>query len=376
MRSNRFRFQELFSRAAAGEHITVGFIGGSITQGSLSSSPKTCYAYLVYRWFRETFPNADISYVNAGIGGTDSLFGAARVWEDLLMHAPDFVCVDFSVNDKPDPYYEKTYLGLITRIFTEEPLPAMLALGNIYYDTGVSADRFHKPICDMYDIPYINMRDSMYQDIIHGKMKREEISPDGLHPNDRGHAGIAAEITECLEGLAKSESTAEAFCADKELPELRKEDARFLSVTRHWIENCRPKLLGFRVDAKERMGKLDLWSNGWIASEPFSAIEFTVEGSEIAVQYRKRPKHLMNGTGAPAALCFLDDREPVILDGNFEEDWGDCLYLQPVLVNGTPGSHHIRIVLMAENEAKAEKQKQSDSAEDVFYLNAVITAGN
>ena len=41
------RMKEVMARARRGERLVIGFIGGSITQGSLSSTPQTCYAYLI-----------------------------------------------------------------------------------------------------------------------------------------------------------------------------------------------------------------------------------------------------------------------------------------------------------------------------------------
>ena len=61
------RLKNLMKRAANGESLVIGFLGGSITQGSLSSTPKTCYAYLVYEWWKKSFPNAAFSFVNGGI---------------------------------------------------------------------------------------------------------------------------------------------------------------------------------------------------------------------------------------------------------------------------------------------------------------------
>ena len=87
------RMKEVMARARRGEQLVIGFIGGSITQGSLSSTPQTCYAYRVYTWWKETFPQAEFVYCNAGIGGTTSEFGAARVGTDLLAERPDFVIV-------------------------------------------------------------------------------------------------------------------------------------------------------------------------------------------------------------------------------------------------------------------------------------------
>ena len=54
-------------RAAAGEELTIGFLGGSITQGSLASSDTLTYAYQVYKWWCDTFKNAVFHYVNGGM---------------------------------------------------------------------------------------------------------------------------------------------------------------------------------------------------------------------------------------------------------------------------------------------------------------------
>ena len=88
------------ARAERGEELTIGFLGGSITQGSLASAEDKTYAYRVYQWWCDTFLQAEFHYVNGGIGGTCSCFGAARAVGDLLMYQPDVVVMDFSVNDK------------------------------------------------------------------------------------------------------------------------------------------------------------------------------------------------------------------------------------------------------------------------------------
>ncbi len=73
-KGNTTRIKNVMQKARRGEGIKVAFLGGSITQGSLSSAPDTCYAALVYKWWCRKFPESDIEYINAGIGGTTSLF--------------------------------------------------------------------------------------------------------------------------------------------------------------------------------------------------------------------------------------------------------------------------------------------------------------
>ena len=41
---NLYRMKNLMARAEAGETLNIGFLGGSITQGCLASTPELCYA--------------------------------------------------------------------------------------------------------------------------------------------------------------------------------------------------------------------------------------------------------------------------------------------------------------------------------------------
>ena len=105
-RGNWYAIQQVMERAARGEEITVGVLGGSITQGCLASKQENCYASRVYQWWSSHFPK--VNFINAGIGGTTSQFGVARVEEDLLRFQPDLVFVEFSVNDDGNPFFRET----------------------------------------------------------------------------------------------------------------------------------------------------------------------------------------------------------------------------------------------------------------------------
>lgn len=63
----------------------------------------------------KTFPQADFTYINAGIGGTTSQFGVARAEADLLSKEPDFVIIEFSVNDDSTEHFMETYEGLVRK---------------------------------------------------------------------------------------------------------------------------------------------------------------------------------------------------------------------------------------------------------------------
>ena len=186
-------------RARRGEELTIGFLGGSITQGSLASAKDKTYTYRVVQWWSDTFPQAEFHVVNGGIGGTCSCFGAARAVRDLLMYQPDVVVVDFSVNDKgerpeEERFYQETYEGLLRRILSWPSFPAVLVLNNVYYDSGKTMQDRHNAVAEYYQVPFVSIKDSIYREIAEGKYRLEELTPDGLHPNDLGHELVAGNI--------------------------------------------------------------------------------------------------------------------------------------------------------------------------------------
>ena len=48
-------------KAANGEDITVGVIGGSITQGSSATDHNNCYAELFHKYWVEKFPQSNVN---------------------------------------------------------------------------------------------------------------------------------------------------------------------------------------------------------------------------------------------------------------------------------------------------------------------------
>lgn len=156
--SRLHRLADCMRQAEKGGEMTIGFFGGSITQGSLASQEKFTYAYQVYQWWCGQFPNCKFHYVNGGVGGTDSHFGAARAEEDLLMYQPDIVVVDFSVNDEANLFFQETYEGVLRKLLSWKTSPAVLLLNNVFYDTGRNAQEYHNALADYYQIPYASIK--------------------------------------------------------------------------------------------------------------------------------------------------------------------------------------------------------------------------
>ena len=214
-----------------------------------------------------------------------------------------------------------------------------------------------------------------------GKYTKEQLTPDGLHPNSFGHGLVAQQIINYLEKMLEKEVERKELSKDFSrdlLPEKEfigqsvvqkketdKKEGTLLpeSLTSNTYENTKrftireisPKLNGFLPDTREKKGMLDHFKNGWIGKKAGDSITFTLEASNIAVQYRKT----IDKPALRAKLVLDGDVEnAVILDGNFEEDWGDCLWLEPILHHGKKKIHTVEITILEDEENKKEKNKE------------------
>lgn len=354
---NQAKIKNVMNKAKAGDTLTIGFIGGSITQGSLATKPENCYAARVFKWWENKFPESSFTYVNAGIGGTTSHFGVARAEDDLLSKKPDFVIAEFSVNDDDNEFFLETYEGLVRRILTADCEPALMLVHNVRYDTGLNAEPVHSKIGRYYNLPSVSMQKSIYPEVESKNLPVRDITEDDLHPNDLGHELVAGVITNMLEHIYNSENVCK--CEDVEAFKEPMTSNNYEKAIRYRNDNSNPKCEGFYKDEQVQERITDTFRKGWISKTKGDSIIFEMTGTEIAVQYRKTVNK-----PAPVAVAIVDGDEENrhILDGNFDEDWGDCTYLQPVLVHGENKKHTVEIRTVETHE----DDKSS------FYLISVI----
>ncbi len=208
------RLQHTFAKARHGEPVTVGAIGGSITGGAGASQPERRYGDRVAAWWRQTFPKATIRFVNAGIGATGSDYGALRAKRDLLSHHPDFVVVEYAVNDPNTQAAAESFEGLIRQILRESNHPAIVLLFTMNQDGG-NAQEWQAKVGRHYDLLMVSFRDALWPEIKAGRMRWSDVEADVVHPNDRGHEYCAHFVTQLLEQVLA------ALPADEGLPQIK-----------------------------------------------------------------------------------------------------------------------------------------------------------
>jgi lysophospholipase L1-like esterase len=100
-----------FKKASAGKPVTIGFIGGSVTQG------KQCYRTQAARYIQSLYPSVAMKAINAGVSGTGTDLGACRLKDQLLQHHPDLVFVEFASNGA----YTDGMEGIVRQIRKYDP---------------------------------------------------------------------------------------------------------------------------------------------------------------------------------------------------------------------------------------------------------------
>ena len=341
------RLHDVFDKAERGEKITVAVIGGSITAGAKATKNENRYADRVAQWWRKTFPKSDVVFVNAGVGATGSGYAALRAQRDLLSQKPDFVIVEFGVNDGDTREFAETYEGLLRQILRQPQNPAVLLLF-MKYRGGGNAQQWQSRLGRYYALPMVSFRDAVQPEIDAKTLSEDDVMADEVHPNDRGHQLTAEFITHYLEDARKNRDKS----ASGVLPPPMLSD-RFERVHFYDGANLQPtKNVGWLFDKP---------SGSWIATVPGSVLECEIAG-ELIETVSFRIKGPMG-----RARVQVDDLPPVVLEGWFDATWGGFLPVDVIARDLKAGSHRVRIELLSE--------KATESTGHEFRLFGIGAAG-
>ena len=213
-----------FDKARKGQTIRIAYLGGSITAQE-GWRPKTL------NWFREQFPKAEISQINAAIGGTGSDLGVFRLKHDVLDHQPDLLFVEFAVNDGGAPPHRihQAMEGIVRQTIRANPSTDICFVYTLVggWTQTLRDGKFPRAasameaIADHYGIPSIHMGLAVAKLEGEGKLifkgalpKTDEekaamngkivFSPDNVHPYpDTGHELYLQAIVRAMKHIRK-----------------------------------------------------------------------------------------------------------------------------------------------------------------------------
>lgn len=217
---NNMRLKRVIERAKAGEDVTIGYIGGSITQGAGAKPINTeCYAYKSYQAFCKRFGKEgknNIHYVKAGIGGTSSELGVVRYEKDVLdnnRNQADLVIVEYAVNDNGDETKGVCYESLCKKILNAPNKPAVLLLFSVFMNDENLQDRLI-PIGERYHLPMVSIKNALLPQYDENKViSKRQFFYDIFHPTNIGHTVMA----DCIDYLFEVVDGEEASASDIDL---------------------------------------------------------------------------------------------------------------------------------------------------------------
>lgn len=177
--------------------LTVGFLGGSITEDNTGNWPDPAMA-----WLYEKFPSTCLVVENAGIGATGSDSACLRVDREILGRGCDLCFVEYAVNDQEvcTERRMRTREGLIRKLRT-----AGLDVVIVYtYSQAMYADmsngRVPPGIAEFEKLAHHYALSSVWaglhaiREVASGNMKWHQWLPDALHPSPRGSWSYAQAI--------------------------------------------------------------------------------------------------------------------------------------------------------------------------------------
>ncbi len=209
----------VMAKLNAGEPVRIAYFGGSITA-------QAGWRVFSFEWFGQQWPAAELTQIDATIGGTNSEHGVYRYQQDVLSKDPDLVFVEFAVNDgggQPNNIF-RAMEGIVRQTWAQDPT---IDLCFVYtFRTGYEnqlreglnppAASAHEMLAEWYGIPSVNVALPVVQMAEAGELlytpvevdgQRQPVpegvvlfSDDGVHPHpEGGHRVYMALLAEALD---------------------------------------------------------------------------------------------------------------------------------------------------------------------------------
>lgn len=329
---------EKFRRKLNTGSVTLGFLGGSITE----AAPGHNWPEKVLAWLIEKFPDVRFTVENAAIGATGSDLACFRARRDIIDRDCDIVFVEYAVND----YYgdkeirKRSREGLLRQLLAWGEADVVLvytflqAMYKEMYD-GLVPDSVAEleQLAEHYGIGSVWAGMYAFDEVRLGRMDWDEWLPDGLHPTYRGSLSYAQAVIVFLE---------QELGAD--LPDARPQPFAGLPEPLNGAHWGRVSQLPFAQVATEgpwliRRSSRLVWIDQLLTTSAVGAkLSFAFEGTGLALAFDF-------GKRSANFRYRIDDGEPVVHAFD-RPDWcpdEGMLHLALVARDLPPGPHRAEL---------------------------------
>ena len=187
--------------------LRVAYFGGSITENGAENG----WRGRTTAWLRKSFPDAEITEIQAAIGGTGSGLGAYRCDRDVIAHKPDLTFIEFAVNDsgaKADDI-QRNIEACVRKIMRANPQGEIVFA---YTTTKSIWDRLcegkpyvsrdvNEGIASYYCWPSVDIGTPLAEAVIRTGGDWLKYTGDSVHPNADGYVFCAQAMIEALTDL-------------------------------------------------------------------------------------------------------------------------------------------------------------------------------
>lgn len=197
--------------------LTVGYFGGSITEGAGATSwDGTSWRGLLNKHLKETYPDTEFTEVMAAIGGTGTDFGLCRCGHDLLSGKPDLVFIEFATNDSTFSYEEQMtgYENCLRQILSYDDTVDIVCVFTItkaiekkLLETGAFSSRaVEETLAHHYGLHTVNIGEHLRIAVQNADGDWLRYTTDEVHPNDDGYIVCANAMKDALARLLDGET--------------------------------------------------------------------------------------------------------------------------------------------------------------------------
>ncbi|MFI4911124.1 MAG: SGNH/GDSL hydrolase family protein [Sedimentisphaeraceae bacterium JB056] len=304
-----------FGKLAAKEPVTIAYIGGSITE-------QQGWRDGTFDNFVKTYPDVEFTQINSAIPGTNSQLGAARIDRDVLSKDPDLVFIEFAVNDGNSEYSQKTFEGMVRKIYDADintDICFVYTIWNGQIEKYLYNGRYQpsasgmEVVAEHYGVPSIHM--AFYA----AKLLREDklvfkaplstkdkiaFSPDGVHPyTQTGHPLYTRAVVDSLVEIENA-STAGERIVPLALHKDDWQDAKLVSLSEVRKSESWQEITTKKSKLFAEFGKF--MPRIWMADKNGSSISFAFKGTAVGIYGIKGPDVGM-------LKIELDSREPELI---------------------------------------------------------------
>ena len=328
--ANIYRLAKVIRKAQQGKPVTIGVIGGSITQGTGASLRSRRYASVLETYWRYYFADSSLNFINLGIGATDSYLGLHRI-SPLLDAAPDLVIIEFCVNDEGNELYQNYFENLVHRILSTSSEPAVL-LVMMTQQSGEDASQFEAIVGRKYRLPIISYEDAILPLIESKQFTWEELAPDAVHPSDAGHSLAARLIIRYLQDVI---ADVDAGRVPESYSVAEFDDTAYFDAEILDSNSIQPER---GTTFTKGTPDTEPFTNGWTSTDTEHEITFTVTARNIGVLFQV----YRDGTGEFMDV-YIDGEYILTLDGQGTKGRSSYHKAIEVYTSDAPKEHTITI---------------------------------